>query len=491
MGDPVINAQAIVSTNPIEVEDVSTNNSVQKSEGEVALSLTTLPRELDGQNIPHSQLTMSEANVQMEGLATDSLLLVTNTETSLSHAELPLSSQVNVRILDDKPKVVTSPQKSFLTKYSNFENSLKNCPQNVVLTYGSDGKVIPLTRMQRFIAALSSRLFGFFFPTAKAGMLQLRKEITDMLPAWGGIAQRYQDYIENMPLTRGNMQRLLQALTMATEEHLAGMEQATFDLHGSVSAKGRAVYSAEFNKLLEEDIIPRKQLQTEVRVDGQGSETLGNLFGLEQRYETLAVSLDGQVVLDFHRQVLDINGQEFVNWEKGSYLDQKLATAIAQDQKARQAYEPMPKEAFLSKAFIQKLKDEFGASNEEITVLSYLISQRASFFIAKMFGSGYFGLPEGTAPFNVGSRFSITQTDNGGYRIMAYYELKNPSYLVIANEKETKMYLYEQTKSRQDFVNVSVALDFKMEEGKPVVMLADEGIKYDIRLTGTEGGEWK
>ena len=248
---------------------------------------------------------------------------------------------------------------------------------------------------------------------------------------------------------------------------------------GSVSTKGKDAYSMKLDQLLKEDLLPKKELQTEIKIDVQGS----------GQFEKLAVPLDGQFIKDINRQVIDIQGKEFVNNKKGTYLDQNLQAAIAKDQETREADEPMSATSFLAKAFIQKLKDEFGATDEEIMALSYLISQRATFFIADMFGSGQLGLPEGTAAFNVDSRFSITKSENV-YQVVAYYELENPPFLLISNEKESRTYIYEQTESRQDFVKVSVALDFEIKEGKPDVRLADEGIKYDIRLTATEGGQW-
>ena len=258
---------------------------------------------------------------------------------------------------------------------------------------------------------------------------------------------------------------------------------------GSVSTKGKDAYSMKLDQLLKEDLLPKKELQTEIKIDIRGLGEFGNLFGLEEHYEKLAVPLDRQFIKDISRQVIDIKGKEFVNNEKRTYLDQNLQAAIAKDQETREADEPMPAMSFLAKAFIQKLKDEFGATDEEIMALSYLISQRATFFIADMFGSGQLGLPEGTAAFNVDSRFSITKSENV-YQVVAYYELENPPFLLISNEKESRTYIYEQTESRQDFVKVSVALDFEIKEGKPDVRLADEGIKYDIRLTATEGGQW-
>lgn len=494
MGTNTIHSQIPLQTQLEEVQQPEAVPSViVEGSGKIASETASL-HTTKNQIIPQTVILLSALSTEAEKSIDITLSLSSEAQANADQDAMPIiSSGVAVHIEDESLVSAEKPQQLLTKKYAHFTQGLDKFSGRGVLTSEPGGRIKPLTRLQRVVAAISIRLFNFFFPIVKEGMSRLKEEIFAMLPLWGDIAQQYQSRVEKMSLTAIEIKSLFDDVILAMQTYEKKLEKekmADIQIHGHASDVAKAYYMETLSVLIKEDLEPKKELVTDIPIDGVGSEKFGNLFGLDARIEALVTPLDGQFIKDVNRQAIVINGKEFVNNAEGSYRGQKLNSVLEQDQKNRNAYERMPIQSFLSKAFIQALKEEFGATDEEITTISYFISQRATFYISAMLGSGHLGLPEGSAPFNVDTLFSISKGEDGSYRIVASYELENPPYLVISDQNESRTYLYEQSESRQDFVKFSVALDLRMQEGKPVVQLADEGIQYDIHLTMTKGGQW-
>lgn len=464
-----VNDQVRIRTLSADAADAATNhNPITNGDGGVASLLSKT-------HVQQAVIQLPAMLLERVAESTGNIVLV-QSESSMASPEngvVPTAADFATAPAEDA-KAYIALQSLPLEKYTTFVGEMKDFPQGARIYRATDGRLQTFTLGQRFVATILPFLFGVFYPEAKAGMQKIREDISAVLKEWGeSLPALHKDKIQKLSLNANTIKDFFEKVNHS--------EAFNINTQGEVSMEGRAAYAKAVKTLWTGDIVTKHELKTEVWAGTQQVE------GREQPvFENLAVPLDGQFVKDNIRSSYKIGDELFFDRKAERYLGQSLNEAVAGSDKPKQNAND-----FLAKGFIAYLKAEFNATDQEITVLSYLVSQRGTAILTPLISHGYLALPKGTLPIPVSSDFVITKTENG-YRIGASYEGRNPAIMNLNDNRDgvPSMYLFSTDTNRNDFFRVSVVLDFKMEEDTPVINLAKDPIRYAMHIKMDENGQW-
>lgn len=465
-----INDQIRIPTLSTDAADAAaSHNTITNGDGSIAYLLPN---------------TNMQAIIQTPALLLESVsastgsLVLLESESSMASPEsgvIPTAADFATAPAED-PNAYIALQSLSLEKYTAFIGEMKEFPQGARIYRGNDGRLQTFTLGQRFVATVLPFLLGVFYPKVKAGIHKIREDISAVLKEWGeSLPALHQNEIQQLSLNSNTIKDFF--------EKVKYTEAFNVSTQGEVSMQGRAAYAKAVKTLWTGDIVTKQELKTKVWVGTEQVE------GREQPvFEDLAVPLDGQFVKDSIRSSYKIGDELFFDRTEDMYLGQSLSEVVAGSDKPNQNAND-----FLAKGFISHLKGEFNATDQEITVLSYLVSQRGTAILTPLISHGYLALPKGTLPIPVSSDFVITKSENG-YRIQASYEGKNPSFMHLNDNRNSdgipSMYLFSTDTNRNDFFRASVVLEFRMEENTPVISLAKDPIRYEMHIKMDKNGQW-